>query len=246
MSAFTSGVEYYELFANAEARLNREGPLLLETVAESPGWQAADIACGTGLHAHFLASNGVTVDAFDFSVEMIEYARKHRARSGLTYHTGDMRELAGGPWDTVFCLGNSLSLLPTSGDLERTFRAVYQTLAPGGIFFMQILNYRKTAFQNPRQRIERRTVDDTEVLAIKNLVPQDNRTILTLSYVTRSGESSSLIAEHAVLTNWTADDLTTAAAAAGFAVHAVYGGYDKSSYDTEESGDVVLVVKKGA
>lgn len=244
MPAFTSGVEYYELFANAEARLDREGPLLLEVVANSPGRRAVDLACGTGLHAHFLASNDVTVDAFDYSAEMIAYAREHRAHSGLSYHTGDMRELHGGPWDTAFCLGNSLSLLGGPDDLEKTFRAVHSSLAPGGLFFSQILNYRKPAFQNPRQRIERKTSGGAEILAVKSLVPHENRTVLTLSYVTITGDSSDLVAEHAVLTNWTSGDLVATATAAGFAVEAVYGGYDKSVYDADESGDVVLVVKK--
>lgn len=245
MPAFTSGVEYYELFANAEARLHREGPLLLDTVAQSPGWHAADIACGTGLHAHFLASNDVTVDAFDYSAEMIGYARAHRAHSGITWHTGDMRDLNGGPWDTVFCLGNSLSLLPNPDDLKKTFRAVYSSLSTGGLFFSQILNYRKPAFSEPRQRIERKKANGADILAVKNLVPHGNKTILTLSYVTLSGESSGFTAEHAVLTNWTSDDLLAASAAAGFSVHAVYGGYDKSAYDPEKSGDVVMVLRKG-
>ncbi len=244
MPAFTSGAEYYELFANAEARLDREGPLLLETVAESPGQRAADIACGTGLHAFFLASHDVTVDAFDYSSEMIDYARAHRAHSGVTWHTGDMRDLHGGPWDTVFCIGNSLSLISGPDGLRKTFRAVHSSLSPGGLFFSQILNYKKQAFQQPRHRTERKTIGDADIIAVKNLVPHDGRTILTLSYVTLSGGTSGLIAEHALLTNWSRDDLLATAAATGFVVHTIYGGFDKSAYDPKESGDVVVVVRK--
>jgi len=155
-----------------------------------------------------------------------------------------MRTLSGGPWDIAICLGNSLSVLATPEDIERTFRAVYSSLSPGGIFVLQILNYRAVSAQKPRHRIERKKVGESEVIAVKNLVPHGDRTFLSLAFYHVRKDDYESLAETAVLTNRTCDEIVSEAESAGFTVDEVYGGYDRSVYSTDESTDVICVNRK--
>lgn len=142
MNAFDRGAVYYEAFANAAQRLQREGPFLLEYLRHAPGNRVLDMACGTGPHALFFAEHGAAVTAVDFSESMLAYARQHRAHANITYKQGDIRAITGGPYDLVLCLGNSLCLLTTKDELNAAFGGVFKALCPGGIFITQTLNYR--------------------------------------------------------------------------------------------------------
>ncbi len=245
MSIFTTSAKYYEVFSDSDTRLNREGPFLLDALHQSQGFRVVDIACGTGLHAEFFAQNGASVDAFDISDEMIEYARTNRSCPSINFHTGDMRSLSGGPWDLAICLGNSISVLSTNEDLRKTFKSVFSSLGPNGVFVIQILNYQAEAHQKPRHRIELKKAGNVDVVAVKTLVPHEDMTFLSLSFYALSGDEHESISETAVLKNRTRDELVSTAEDADFTVEAVYGGYDRSDFNSEESNDVVCVFRKG-
>ncbi len=245
MSVFKTSAKYYEIFSDTETRLNREGPFLLNAFNQSPGLKVVDIACGTGFHAEFFAQHGASVDAIDISVEMLEYARTNHFHPLVNFSEGDMCSLSGGLWDFAICLGNSISVLLTDDDLQRTFKSVFSSLVPKGVFVIQILNYQAMANQKPRHRIENKKVGIADVVAVKNLVPHRDMTFLSLSFYAISGDEHESISETAILKNWTRDELVSAAENAGFAVEAVYGGYDRSDFNSEKSNDVICVFRKG-
>ena len=244
MRAFTSSTQFYDALSNPATRLEREGPLLLDVLEHAPGKRVVDLACGTGLHAQFLAQHAATITALDVSAEMVSYAREHRGGPGIEFHTGDMQAIKGGPWDTAICLGNSLSLLPSFAAIGETFQRVYNALAPGGRFLVQILNYRAASAQQPRHRVERKLVDGVEVTAVKSLVPQDDRTLLCLAFFDTENAPPACLCEAAVLLNITDMELAEAGEAAGFTSSTFYGGFDRSAYDANDSSDVVGVWTK--
>lgn len=239
-----SAAEYYEAFADAEGRLAREGPLLEECLHRAPGLRVVDIACGTGLHARFFAGLGAHVTALDVSPEMVAYAREHRPHPAIKYRAADMRTLRGGPWDLALCLGNSLSLLGSFEEVAATFRAVFAALEPGGLFLLQVLDYASQAAQQPRHRVERRTVGDANVVAVKSLVPHEDCTLLSLTYhLLRQGRHDALT-ETALLLHVTRERITRAAEDTGFAVDSVWGGFDRSTFHEDASQDVVCLLAR--
>lgn len=248
--AFTSSAAYYEILADSEARLKREKPFLADMLRSAPGNKVVDMACGTGFHAVLFAGLGASVDAFDLSAEMIAHARKHHAHPSITYRAGDMRSLEGGPWDCALCLGNSLSLLETPRDLADTFRAVHSSLAPQGVFIIQLVNYQAQHAQETRHRIEKKTAGDSEVIAVKSLVPHGAKTLLSLAFFRVHSEPANLrlahsepiehVSESSVLSNWTRGEIEHAAADVSFRVTAVYGGYDYSAFNPDSSPDLIL------
>ena len=77
----------------------------------SPGARVLDCACGTGTLAVGLALRGFDVTASDASEAMVARARALAAAHGARVEAGARRweELEGGPFDAVFCVGNSIS-----------------------------------------------------------------------------------------------------------------------------------------
>ena len=244
MDAFTSSAEFYEVLSDSAARLEREGPFLRECLGKAPGNRVVDLACGTGLHALFMAESGAEVTALDLSEEMVAHAAARRPHSAITFRQGDMTEVAGGPWDLALCLGNSLSLLPDMGAVEATLRAVHDSLSPGGVFALQVLNYRSAAAQKPRHRVETRKCGDTEVVAVKNLVSHGGCTLLSLNFYAFSGEGCTTVSEAAVLMHLTEEILTGLARSAGLEVIEAMGAFDGSPFDSDTSSDLICVLRK--
>lgn len=243
MDAFSQGARFYEAFSNAEGRLDREGPFLRARLAEAPANSVLDLACGTGLHAHYLAELEAEVTAWDVSEAMIGHARRVRPHPRVTYQVGDMQDVDGGPWGLVLCLGNSLALLASPDALEQTFRQVHANLLPGGLFAIQVVNYVNPTMQQPRHRIEERCIEEADVVAIKNLVPKGDRTYLAINYFADTGDEVLSIGESAVLNHWSETALRETAERQGFSVQAVQGDYEGAPYDPGASPDIILTLK---
>ena len=241
MGGFSSIAEVYDAFADRAGRLDREGPCLRRCLENAPGTRVADIACGTGLHAAWLAALGATVDAFDLSGEMVAFAQGRRPHERITYRQADMRTLNGGPWDLALCLGNSMSLLGEEDGLQAVFRHVREGLAAGGLFLVHLLNYGAPGARQPRHRIEKAVWEDTQIVAVKNLVPEGDQTLLAMSFFVKAHGAIRTLSETAVQRNWTLAHLATAATGAGLTVHSLWGGFDMQRFQPEASPDLLVL-----
>lgn len=244
MDAFDRGARYYELFSNAAGRLDREGPFLLDLLGRCPGKSVADIACGTGLHAQFLAEHGATVHAYDVNRGMIDHARRERPHTNIHYAVHDMREPLDEAFDLVLCLGNSLSLAGSVEEIRRTLASVQGMLRDGGLFVAQVLNYALLANQTARTRVEERDVDNAQVVAVKCLAPRGNRTYLTLTYFVYTEAGTESVSESAIQTHVDQDTLAGAAHQSGLAILNYFGGFDGQPFDPVRSNDLILVCRQ--
>jgi SAM-dependent methyltransferase len=84
------------------------------TAELAPGARVLDCACGTGTLAVGLALAGFVVAASDASPEMVERTRALAAERDVDVESAVRRweDLAGGPYDAVLCVGNSLTHAP--------------------------------------------------------------------------------------------------------------------------------------
>ncbi len=107
---------------------------------------ALDAGCGTGFHSLLLAQLGVRVTAVDISGEMLERLERHgremklditRARSDFS----GVRKVAPGPFDAVFCMGNTIPHLLSEADIRKALADFAAILRPGGMLTLQMLNY---------------------------------------------------------------------------------------------------------
>jgi len=105
---------------------------LLHAFAEQVGTlgPVADLGCGPGHVAAFLAASGVQVAGFDLSGGMITQA--HRRYPTLTFHQGDMRSLdvADAMFGGINAFYSIIHL--TEDELVPTFQEWWRVLRPSG------------------------------------------------------------------------------------------------------------------
>lgn len=244
MTGFDAVAEYYALLSDTQSRRERERPFLAYCLEQAPGRRVLDMACGTGFHAAILAELGAEVAARDLSPQMVAYAAAHHTHARIDYGVGDMRAPSKGPYDAIFCLGNSLSLLPSLGDALAAIKAAAALLLPGGVLSLQVLNYAAPAMQQPRQRVERRPLDDGELVAVKSLVPLGGRTLLSLVFHVLRGGGHTAVTDTGVLLELSLAELQFGMREACLNVIGVYGSCDRSAYCASGSGDLLVVGRR--
>jgi SAM-dependent methyltransferase len=112
-----------------EALLAPEGSAAMfeDVLAELPaGARVLDCACGTGTLAAGLALRGFDVTASDASPEMVARTRA----LGVRAEVRRWEELEGGPYDAVFCVGNSIT---HARDRRAAFAGMRRVLRDGGL-----------------------------------------------------------------------------------------------------------------
>jgi len=116
---------------------------------------AIDVACGTGRHAVVMSQMGIRAVGADISAAMLEKARAftRQARVQTQWINCPMQELSqhvNENFDIVLCLGNSLPHILSQEDIDKTISGFAKVLRPGGVLFIQLLNYRKILEQKDR------------------------------------------------------------------------------------------------
>lgn len=116
-----------------------EEPLVRSWVAAPRGLRVADVGCGTGRHALWLADAGASVDAFDASRGMMDKAREKSARHGVRFHEHALPAplpVAEGSFDVVL-----LALVADHiADLRASFAELRRVMKPAGRLVFTVLH----------------------------------------------------------------------------------------------------------
>jgi 2-polyprenyl-3-methyl-5-hydroxy-6-metoxy-1,4-benzoquinol methylase len=137
-----------------------------------PGERVLDIACGNGLSSRRLAAMGAHVVAFDFSEEMIAYARERTTQYAerIEYLVLDATDeaallaLGEGRFDAAIC---NMALFDMA-EIKPLMRALARGLRPGGRFVFSVLH---PCFNSPHMahvaEMEDREGDIVTVYSVK-------------------------------------------------------------------------------
>lgn len=137
-----SGAQPWDLVADgyvevAMPLLGLFGEVAIERAGIGPDMRVVDVATGPGTVACRAAKMAASVDAIDFSTEMVARCRARADALGLhnvTVVQGDGQSL---PYaDASFDLGFSMFGLMFFPDRPRGFRELYRVLRPGGCAFV--------------------------------------------------------------------------------------------------------------
>jgi 2-polyprenyl-3-methyl-5-hydroxy-6-metoxy-1,4-benzoquinol methylase len=141
---------YHLIFNNWDVSIRRQALVLTALLGAhggiSPPARVLDCACGIGTQAIGLAQQGFQVTGSDISSAAIARARAETAARGLktSYYVADMLDLApvaGGDFDAVICMDNSLPYLTEEEQLFRAATEFRRKLRPGGVLLVSIRDY---------------------------------------------------------------------------------------------------------
>jgi SAM-dependent methyltransferase len=108
-----------------------EEPVFRAAVGDVGGLSAADLGCGTGRHAIWLAGRGAAVTAIDFSEGMLAVARAKPGAERVKFLTHDLN-LSLPLLDSAFDLVVSGLVLEHLRDLDGFFREARRIIRPRG------------------------------------------------------------------------------------------------------------------
>jgi 2-polyprenyl-3-methyl-5-hydroxy-6-metoxy-1,4-benzoquinol methylase len=124
-------------------------PAILRLLNPQPGQHILDAACGNGLMARRLAALEASVTAFDFSSNLIDYARQRTpAEYPIAYYVldatepTDLESLEHFQFDSALC---NMALFDIA-TVEPLFHTLAQILKPDGAFVFTLMH---PAFNNP-------------------------------------------------------------------------------------------------
>jgi SAM-dependent methyltransferase len=219
--------------------LNRLFLAFIPEYLGNPGARVLDLGCGPGDYVNELTQSQYDAAGIDSSSEMIKLAQSRN--QGTFYHLSftEINQLDG-RYDCVYCIGNSLSYLPSSA-MEEFLKDVYHLMGDSGYFVVQVVNwdrYRQTGAMS----FPVKTLSDGRTFH-RSYEPAKDDTVIFHTKI-REGEK--------VQGSWsdplhpkTMQDLVAGVQALGMAVAGKYGDYDKSPFIPSLSPATILVSQKG-
>jgi glycine/sarcosine N-methyltransferase len=147
----------YDTMTGFQIRFVQEKPFFRLLVEQYHIANALDAGCGTGFHSLLLAQLGVAMTAIDVSARMMREAERHAKDMGLSIETltldvAHLNGLFDARFDAVFSLGNTIAHFVREGELSAGIEGLASAVKPGGILFLQLLNYDRILTE--RQRIQ--------------------------------------------------------------------------------------------
>jgi glycine/sarcosine N-methyltransferase len=240
--------EDYDRFVNWEGRLAVEMPFLDRWLAAGRAQRVLDAACGTGRHALALAGQGYAVVGADVSAEMVARARQNAAAADQAVRFvaagfGELAPAAGGAFDALLCLGNSLPHALTAAELAQTLADFAAVLRPGGRLLIQNRNFDAVLAGCERwMGPEAHREGEREWLFVRFYdFNADGTLTFNMLRLRRDGGSVwEQGVESTLLFPWTQAELTGALRAAGFGRLVFYGDMTGAPFDAAASGNLIV------
>ena len=236
----------YDQMTGFEERFSREQPNFEALVRQHGIRSAVDAGCGTGLHAILLSRLGVDVIAIDASSKMVRKAKEHAGDSGVRLRAqrasfSELKGLVKRPVDAVFCLGNSLPHLLNDRDLDKALANFHAILRPGGVLFLQLLNYERILAERQSTQSIR---ESGGLKYIRSYEYSDPFVLFTVQAMGRAGEGLRSVTTR--LRPLTSVQLLSALSKAGFVDAQFFGGMTLADFDAAASKDLVARARRPA
>ena len=237
---------------DAENHTVDELPVLLP-LARAAGGLILDLACGTGRTTFPLAHAGHRVIGVDASEPMVALARAKAAALGLPveFHVQDCRQLELPLTASMVTMtGNAFQEFLTNDDQDALFGSVHRHLEAGGVFVFGTrlpsgANLERPAGEQPWSSVSDRSgrAIDISVIWSYDAAAQ----LQDYTFIERLGHGTTGAREqrsYGRLRYTGPMEMRRLLGAHGFALRAMYGGWDASPL-TNESAEMVVVARRG-
>lgn len=205
-----------------------------------------EIACGTGRIYLELLAEGHDIDGFDISADMLSILRTKATSRGLvpSVWQADMRKFASErQYGTIVIPTSGFLLNSTRKDQKQMLSSVYEALSDGGILALGFFNPPISAINEnwgeEQSKEFSRHGEQYELKSTTTLIDKVNLLAQISRRVYR--DSDELIYEEKFeMKLVTKPEFESLLELAGFSEWAVYGGYDRSSVDTDDSTQTLV------
>ena len=242
----------YDRFVNWPGRLELELPFLEKQLRAVGAKRVLDAACGTGMHAIALAKLGFDIVGADLSEKMVEKSEANAKEAGVSvsFKTAGFRWLSETfgrqSFNALLCLGNSLPHLLSTDDLQNALIDFSNCLKPGGLLIIQNRNF-DAVMKNRQRWMEPQSARDGNndwlFLRFYDFEPDGliNFNILTLKRQGGQGWQQTVLSTllHPILSGQLQSDLEKA----GFHKVLLFGDLSGTAYQTDSSGNLVVVAR---
>jgi len=198
--------------------------------------EVLDLACGKGRHAMQIHTLGYDVVGVDLSPQSIESANS-MAESGLSFKTGDMRELPfNSEFDLIVNLFTSFGYFQQEGENIKVIESIAKTLRPKGRLVLDYLNVEKVEETLPsEQKVKRGDITFHVRKEIHN-----GFIVKTIQF--EDGNKRYEFKEHVKLLR--VSDFKKIFIDCGFEVSSVFGDYELNLFDEKTSDRLIFIVQK--
>lgn len=240
----------YDRSINWNARLQRELPCLAEIIGPPGSGGILDAGCGTGRHAMALAQRGYRVTGADASTEMLSLARSLpvEPHAEVTWVNASYRELsshAGGGFDGVFCIGNSLAAAASRSACAQAVEEFARCLRAGGRLFVQILNFPPMRGEHPCVRGPRvAEVDGVTRVSVRHFHFDGEGVIVVDTTVWCDEHDWRQHSRQGRLFPLEPEQLLADCVRAGLHVDDLWGSYRREPFDPLHSTDLLLAATR--
>ncbi len=236
----------YDRMTGFEKRFVHEKPFFRLLVERHGISTALDAGCGTGFHALLLAQLGVRVTAVDVSGDMLRVLASHAHTLRLdvrmlessfeTLHTKQLPK-----FDAVVCLGNSLAHMMSGQALQLALENFASVLRPGGILFLQNLNFDRILAR--RERVQ--SVKEVDGVTYVRFYDYEGDCVrFNILRLERKDGGLAHSLESIPLRPVMRDELLGVLGRTGFADVRTYGGITMEEYQPDTSRDLVVLAHR--
>lgn len=204
------------------------------------GAKVLDIGCGIGRHSLALSDLGFNVTGVDLSLVLLEEARRHDTNGVVEWKHGDMRDLPfpAGFFDATVNLFTSFGYFTLESDNVRVLRHIRRVLRPGGLCLIDFLNPAYVASHLVTHSVREDREAGVRIEEMRKIEGGWVQKIITITEIAGdNGKRRYLERVRLYELDWFKEQL----AAAGLELADVYGHYDGTSYNVDESSRLIMV-----
>lgn len=237
---------HYDLMTGFPRRFAQERPFFRMLVEKHGIRTALDAGTGTGFHGLLLAQLGVSVTAIDVSREMLREAERHARELDLNIEFAEtpfqaVHDTLGRQFDLVLSMGNSLAHLESETDLHESLAQFFACTKPGGLLFLQNLNYDRILAQKEKVQSVK---EDGDTTFVRFYDFEGDHVVFNMLRIHRENgivhQQNSTVRLRPLLQK----DLEGSLAAAGYTDIRAFGSIALSEFVPLESKDLVVLARR--